>query len=516
MSSRKPLLSLLALSLASGAVARAAEPAAVADLVETWAFLAFHETSWRTRAVDADQRLLSALQATEGTEAWRTLLGPTLPPDIDLDAPPGQVPTPVRRALERLPAPPVPEEHPWVSLPRHRPVWHPPTHSDASLPDAPIRQLAVARLWAALRWGSPYLDDPTAWRNALPDALAQAVAASTPEAYHQALERLLAQLRDGHGAIEGPSPRAVSASTPFALRSDPRGGAPFVLRVGPDAPPRLRPGDRVVAVDGVPWSELAEREAPFAQGGTDANWVEDRDQRVLEALDGEYRLTLSGPRGRHHVTTSLGRRAVFPRPHALPPRAHWRDGQVHVVDLQRLHEDGLGDAMEGAVGARALLFDLRGYPPYLPQQLASCISDVEVPTHRFGVLALERPGTTDAVVQAYGGAHCPGPRFDGPVGVLLDRHTFSRGEYIAMVLEAVPRVVSFGEPTAGVDGDRVGLPLPGRVTAHHSGLGIAWPDGRPTQRIGIVPDVAVPVTRRGVRRGHDEPMEVAVATLASP
>lgn len=488
------LLPLLAASASAAPLTRQAE------LVERWSYLSFHDESYRDRTVDADYQLLDALQASEAPDPPEAL---------------GAHPSSLQQGQPGS-GPPFAPEHPWLSVPRHRPEWHPPTLVDDALPDRAHRLLAVARLWAAMRWAYPYAIDPATWRAALPDALDAAGSATTPAAYHAALETLLAHQRDGHGAIEGPGARAVRHTTPFALRSDTSGGAPFVLRLGADAPAGLKPGDRLVAVDGVPWRDLAAAQAPRAQGGTDASWMEDRDQRVLEALDGVHTLTVER-RGRHRqVESPLGRRGVFPRPHPLPARVHWRTDGVHVIDLQRLPEDGLEAAMSAAADADALLFDLRGYPPYLPQQLVSCISAEEVVTHRFDIVALDRPGEVDTTVQRYGGAHCPGPRFDGPVAVLLDRHTFSRGEYIAMALEAVPRVLTVGEPTAGADGDRVGLPLPGRVTAWHSGLGIRWPDGRPTQRVGIVPDVDAPVTRRGVRRGRDEPMEAALEALTSP
>jgi C-terminal processing protease CtpA/Prc len=43
-----------------------------------------------------------------------------------------------------------------------------------------------------------------------------------------------------------------------------------------------------------------------------------------------------------------------------------------------------------------------------------------------------------------------------------------------------------------------------------SGIGVFYPDGRPTQRVGIVPDVEVHPTIAGLRAGRDEVLETAV------
>jgi C-terminal processing protease CtpA/Prc len=44
-----------------------------------------------------------------------------------------------------------------------------------------------------------------------------------------------------------------------------------------------------------------------------------------------------------------------------------------------------------------------------------------------------------------------------------------------------------------------------------SGIGVLYPDGRPTQRIGIVPDLVVTPTVEGIRAGRDEVLEAAVS-----
>ena len=52
--------------------------------------------------------------------------------------------------------------------------------------------------------------------------------------------------------------------------------------------------------------------------------------------------------------------------------------------------------------------------------------------------------------------------------------------------------------------------LPGNRVTRISGIGVYYPDGRETQRVGIVPDVAVQPTLRGIREGRDEVLERAV------
>jgi C-terminal processing protease CtpA/Prc len=44
-----------------------------------------------------------------------------------------------------------------------------------------------------------------------------------------------------------------------------------------------------------------------------------------------------------------------------------------------------------------------------------------------------------------------------------------------------------------------------------SGIGVFYPDGTPTQRIGIIPDLEVRPTIEGIRDGRDEVLESGVS-----
>ena len=46
-----------------------------------------------------------------------------------------------------------------------------------------------------------------------------------------------------------------------------------------------------------------------------------------------------------------------------------------------------------------------------------------------------------------------------------------------------------------------------------SGIGVFYPDKRPTQRVGIVPDVDVRPTIAGIRAGRDEVLEEALRQI---
>ena len=48
-----------------------------------------------------------------------------------------------------------------------------------------------------------------------------------------------------------------------------------------------------------------------------------------------------------------------------------------------------------------------------------------------------------------------------------------------------------------------------------SGIGVYYPDGTKTQRVGIVPDIEVKPTISGIRNGKDELLEKAIELIHS-
>jgi C-terminal processing protease CtpA/Prc len=82
-----------------------------------------------------------------------------------------------------------------------------------------------------------------------------------------------------------------------------------------------------------------------------------------------------------------------------------------------------------------------------------------------------------------------------------------------MAFRTAPGSIVIGSTTAGADGNVSQIDLPGGLRTMISGIGVFYPDKRPTQRIGIVPDVEVRPTVAGIRAGRDEVLEEALRRI---
>jgi C-terminal processing protease CtpA/Prc len=101
------------------------------------------------------------------------------------------------------------------------------------------------------------------------------------------------------------------------------------------------------------------------------------------------------------------------------------------------------------------------------------------------------------------------PHYTGKVVILVDERTQSQAEFLAIAFRTAPGAIVIGSTTAGADGDASTAPFPGGFSTYIAGIGIFYPDNRPTQRLGIVPDIKVKPTIAGIQAGRDELIEEA-------
>lgn len=103
--------------------------------------------------------------------------------------------------------------------------------------------------------------------------------------------------------------------------------------------------------------------------------------------------------------------------------------------------------------------------------------------------------------------------YKGKVILLVNQFTQSHGEYTAMALQAGDNVTTIGSTTAGADGNTSKFYLPGGLMTMISGIGVYYTDGTETQRVGIIPDIEVLPTIKGIKEGRDEILEKAIEII---
>jgi hypothetical protein len=203
----------------------------------------------------------------------------------------------------------------------------------------------------------------------------------------------------------------------------------------------------------------------------------------------------------------------------------WRDhpgptfqklsADVAYVKLSSVREADVPSYLAAAAATKAWILDIRSYPTaFMVFAIGQHLVQAPTPFVAFSFADLDNAG---AFEWRPGAELTPElPHYDGKVVVIVDEDSQSQAEYTTMAFRAAPGAVVVGSTMAGADGNVSEFPLPGGYTSLFSGLGVFYPDHRPTQRVGIVPDVKVMPTVAGIRARRDEVLEAAIRVAVGP
>lgn len=431
--------------------------------------------------------------------------------------------TAIRLARQPSGTTPVPRE----SLP----LWTTPRPENAygrgEYPAVELRMLAAFRLWAAVRYFFAYRHLMTAsWDAALLEVIPKLLEARDAREYALAIAEMTAHLGDTHAAVTSRALAEYFGTATPPLRTRLIEGQPIVWRLLDDRAAReagVAPGDVILAVDGEPARERIRRLARYLSAST---------PHSLEALVMER--WLDGPPGTGvelSIRDAAGRTraARLMRRHSAP-RPPWRTGpvwatlagEIGYVDLERLPPQKVEEMFQSLRSARAIVFDLRGYPQgtgwLIAPRLAKRPGIVAARFRRPLVLFPEgRAGDVATLGASWEFEQflpeSDGWKYTGQAVALIDERTLSQAEHAALFLRAAgARLV--GSASAGANGDITRIVLPGGLLVSFSGQEVLLPDGAQLQRVGLRPDVEARPTIEGVRAGRDEVLEKALASLA--
>jgi len=405
------------------------------------------------------------------------------------------------------------------------------TRDGAPLTDAE-RVAGLSRIWSVARQSFAWFDHvPTLdWDRAYVAALPKVLAAKDTLAYYRELIRFTALLQDGHSNAYVPDSLLDRVYTRPGLRTARIEGTVVVTAVVDAAlvQAHVNPGDELVAIDGIAVADYAARfVAPYQSASTPQDLELRTFKYMLLAGDARrsVRVTLRDAQGRRRDVTAArsGWTAVStPADESFELRP---DG-IAVLTTTQFENDAASKLLEQhrheLMKARGFILDLRRNdggntrsglailsaldPAPLPQMAQRVRADN-------GYTQARGLGTAWRELPADELEFPPGPKFAGPVAVLIGPATFSAAEDTAATFKLMKRGVLVGTPSGGSTGQPLLFDLPGGGHARICVKRDGYPDGSDFVGKGVQPDIVVAPTLASVRAGSDPELARAVDAL---
>ncbi len=391
-------------------------------------------------------------------------------------------------------------------------------------PDTGFRLLSLFRYWNVIQYYFPnrHLVD-SKWDSVLTDYIPRFVKARDELEYKKAALGLIGSIHDTHANIWG---QDVTLDKFRGLNYAPLGVTfieeqAVVTKVWDEALAKssgLQIGDIIEKINGKTVPEIVKQRLEVTPASNYPTKLRDIALNLLRT--NETSMNIAYKRGKQKnevkvdcfgsdkVKASLG--ALFSKD--IQPLKMPRPDVAYLYPGS-LKPGQIGGMLPDIAKTKGLIVDLRSYPSdFIVFSLGSFLMPKPTKFVKFSQGSLAMPGlftyTDDVAVGTDNPDH-----YKGKVVILINEVTQSQAEYTAMALRTAPRATVIGSTTSGADGNVSPFSLPGGISTMISGIGVYYPDGKETQRIGIIPDIVVKPTIKGIREGRDELVEKALEII---
>ena len=390
----------------------------------------------------------------------------------------------------------------------------------ADYPSYHGRLLSLFRYWNIVNYFYPYKyvigED---WNKVLADMVPKFMHCSVEE-YHLAMLELTARINDSHAGLV-----TRYTNNYFGLY-----WAPFTFKIIDskvvvtgfyNSPLCLRDnicvGDVITAVDGKSIADIIAEKSKYIGASNSATKLRNFDYAIFNGQTNFVRINYER-NGRD--SSKVINRYYFAefqyKWDTIPKEKPWKIiyGNVGYVNMGSLMPKDVDQAMKELNNTNAIIFDVRNYPNGTMYKISKYLNKEWKTFVKFTHPYLRRPGVfNDREEYVCGGRNKH--YYKGKVVLLFNETTQSHAEFTCMALQTAPNVKCIGSQTAGADGNVTIITFPGGQKSYITGLGVFYPDGRPTQRVGIIPDIEVHPTIAGIRAHRDEVLERAMEYVRS-
>ncbi|WP_288458691.1 S41 family peptidase [uncultured Chryseobacterium sp.] len=357
------------------------------------------------------------------------------------------------------------------------------------------------------------------WNDVLREMIPKFLAVDNDESYHLALAELVTKTDDSHAFLFS----KLNSINQYGRKNVPvqysyAEGKLVVTKIYPtifNEENPLKTGDVIYDVEGLTIPQKVNLFGKYLPASN--SWGKINKSKYLFLYTNKDSLELKIEREGINlvlkVKTYLQKEIIRENP-TVPEKWKFLDDEKKMgyVNMGLIKRSDLNDMFENLKNTESIIFDSRNYPNMTILPLSRLLLPENKIYYEFIF------PETNYLSKFYRRKNNIGRNnpdyYKGNVVILVNEVTQSQAETTVMMLKQHPKAKVIGGYTSGANGDVISFNIAGLKTCF-TGLGAYYPDGRETQRIGIIPDIIVLPTVKGIQQGKNEILERALEYLKS-
>jgi C-terminal processing protease CtpA/Prc len=388
-----------------------------------------------------------------------------------------------------------------------------------------INYLALTRYWNIINYYCPNRDIiPENWTETYRKYVHEFIEISNYEDYCSSVQKVTSEIRDGHGFLYTHiKPKSNYRYAPFYCSYTSEGYYVTLARHDSTQLNNLKKLDKIISIDGESVSEINTSLHSKISSSNDyyhskrtcsfLRLTEKKTMEISVERNGEM-ITCLLPtmekdtllKSFKYVVTKRESRSFYIRNDSISGKEYL---YINMGSLKRSDIDS--KFKRTFKTADHIVLDCRSYPRNTFLKLSKLLMNERTTFAKFRQIDFDYPGyykwTQSQTIRS------SKSKFNGNVYVLVDYKTMSQGEYSVMALQQYKNTKVIGGQTAGADGNITEIPLPFGVQSVFSGLSVYYPDGTPTQQIGIERDYEIEQNKNYIAKQQDQISEKALQLI---
>jgi C-terminal processing protease CtpA/Prc len=403
----------------------------------------------------------------------------------------------------------------------NNPVFsHESAYNNMPYPDAGYRLLSLYRYWNIIEYVYPYknlLKDD--WNRVLTEFIPDFIKCENELNYRLTLLKLIGRINDTHANIWGndtvlfnyfgkyAAPCRISFIENLAVVTE--------LYPAADTAIIFKRGDIIKNVNGLSIEEIVNMKLPIYPASNLPARLRNISNDILRGNSDIISVTFerNGQIQKDSIKC-IELQKLYKYMFADNKRS-WEilDSSVGYIYPGTIKNSELPEMMKAFNNCKGIIIDLRSYPSdFIVFSLSNYLMPSPVPFVKFSNTNLNMPGLFQFSDTLSAGLNNP-DYYKGKVVIIVNETTQSSAEYHTLAFRKAPYATVIGSTTAGADGNVSQFYLPGGISTMISGIGVYYPDGTETQQVGIIPDIEVKPTIKGIIDGKDELLDKAVQII---
>lgn len=387
-------------------------------------------------------------------------------------------------------------------------------YSNLNFNDKNPRILALFMYWNLMEYFFPYkyLMDKK-WDITLVELLPLFIEAKNEDDFYTAMQKLTVRLNDSHAVFYKYPKKTINFFPAKCKIIDEKIIVTEILADSLANAYDIKIGDIITKVNDKSINEIVRENRDLIYGSNEVAYLNNLAKSVLSGTSDNVKLEFLKD-GKFITRTikwynySDSHRNEY-RKRIKTEKFKILDNNIGYVDMGVLKVKNVPQLVETLKSTKAIIFDMRNYPEGTYKEISDFLYAKENEFAIYTKPDLNYPGR-----YKWSKPHTCGFKndnnFKGKIVVLLNEDSISQSEWTAMCFQAAGNTTIIGSQTAGADGNVSDFTFIKAFHTQFSGIGVYYPDRRETQRVGIIPDIEVRPSIKGIQEGKDEVLERAI------